>query len=336
MEKNKLTNKNIFENKKLKYLRRKIRYSFLYFLAVGAGKASILLPESWVYGVCEYIACFVFYFSKRERKKTIKHITMAYKNSLSDKQIKEIAKNTFINLGRNLAELILWDTFTAEKIKKRVEILGLEHIERALKKNRGAIILTCHCGNFELIAATVVAYGYKGTAIARAFHDRQINKLLNDLRRSKGCDVIDRSESPRKIFNVLKKNELIGMLADQDIRKINGVFVDFFGMPAYTPTAPVQLALTAKSPILPVFIIRDKSCKYNHHIIINPPLNLIDDRKNPKAIIENTQRWSKIVENHIRKYPDQWVWMHKRWKTTPEKLKRKNNEKNDRSNCRRS
>ena len=133
---------------------------------------------------------------------------------------------------------------------------------------------------------------------------------------------MDRTESPRTLFKVLKNNKLIGILADQDIRKVNGVFVNFFGMPAYTPTAPVQLALGAKCPILPSVMIRDENNKYYHHLIISPPIDLINDRKNPDAIVENTQRWTNILEKHIRKYPDQWVWMHKRWKTTPEKLKR--------------
>ena len=212
------------------------------------------------------------------------------------------------------------------------KVTGFDVLDKTFEAGRGGIILTAHCGNFELISAVVTQNGYAGTVIARAFHDEKLNNLLNDLRKSKGCGVLDRSESPKKILNILKKNELIGILADQDIRKINGVFVNFFGMPAYTPTAPVQLALIAKCPILPTFIYRDPKNKYYHHLIINPPMELTGDRKDPNTIVENTQKWSTIVENHIRKYPDQWVWMHKRWKTTPEKLKRKNNEKNDSRN----
>ncbi|MDX9701766.1 MAG: lysophospholipid acyltransferase family protein [Candidatus Auribacterota bacterium] len=308
--------------KKFKHLRRTIQYGCLYYLLRILQKLANYMPESLVFFACELLALTCFYLFARERRKTINNLNKAFSSEKKPEEIFAIARGTFVNLGRNFAELLRWDSLTDDELKKRITCSNIEYAWDILKQNKGAVVLTCHSGNFELIPPYFAARGHCGAIIARAFHDSRINDLLVELRKSKGCKVIDRDDSPRSIFASLRENRLLGILADQDIRKLDGVFVDFFGHSAYTPIAPVIIAQTAGCPLLPMIITRDPLCKYRHHIKVYPPIELVGSKKDRNALVVNTQKWSKLVEDHIRAYPDQWVWMHNRWKTTPEKLKR--------------
>lgn len=307
--------------KNLKKIKRTIRYTILYFLIICIKKILLFFPDSWIFFFCESCARCFFHLVKRERVKTISHLEKAFGKTLSKDAIYSLAKNTFVNLGRNAAELLLWDTFSHQKLKDTIIAEGMEYLHEGLSKGKGVLIVTGHCGNWELIPAYLAAVGFEGSVIARNFHDDRINTLINSMRSTKGYGVIDRDDAPRKILKELHSNKLLGILADQDIKKLDSVFVTFFGHQAYTPTAPVLIALTAHCPLVPGFIIRDTNDKYKHKLIFHPPVTLVDNKKDPETITSNTQKWACVVEEHIRQYPDQWVWMHNRWKTTPEDIR---------------
>ena len=154
--------------------------------------------------------------------------------------------------------------------------------------------------------------GYKGAAIARRIYFEKYDNFLNRLRGIHDVDVIYRDDSPKKVLRVLKGNGIMGILADQDVDSVDGVFVDFFGMPAYTPSGPVLLAVSSGAKIVPAFIIRRNG---SHELVIEDPIELDDTGEKEKDVVTNTQRWSAVVESYIKRYPEQWVWMHRRWKT---------------------
>lgn len=307
----------------IKKVRRKITYSTLYFLAILMEKIAIFLPEPFVFFVCEKISFCCYVLLKKEREKVIRHLTQAFSDEYSEKEIKELAKKVFINLGRNIAELFLIKTFDKTKMEKRISCEGKEIIDENLKKGKGVIVLGSHTGNWELTSPYFSVFSVGGGAIAKSLKDRALNNLLTRLRTHEKCEVIDRDSSPKRIFKILKENKLIGILADQDIKNVEGVFVNFFGLPAYTPVAPVKIARAAGCVLVPAFLVRDPQNKYRHKIIVHPAIHIDKKNKDPQMIIEKTQEWTTLLEKHIRKYPDQWVWMHKRWKTTPEKLKKR-------------
>lgn len=308
-----------------KKTKRAIRYAFVYYVIIGLKRIFLILPEKVSYKFCETLAALMFYAVRTERARTLQHLKLAFGNTKSDQELYRIAKNVFINQGRTIAELLRWEAWDKDTLSERVTLDGKEHIDAALAKGRGAIILTGHLANWELLAAYIAIHIRSGSVIARKFHDERLNNLLNQAREAKGNSVIDRDDSPRKILAVLKRNELIGILADQDIKKIQGTFVTFFGRPAYTPTAPVVLAAASKADLLPTFAYRNPDNPYKLHIKVAPPIELIKGRKDPEALRENTQRWTTLMEEHIRAHPDQWVWMHRRWRTTPEMLKGEHN-----------
>jgi KDO2-lipid IV(A) lauroyltransferase len=135
------------------------------------------------------------------------------------------------------------------------------------------------------------------------------------LRKSKsGIKIVYRDDSPRKILEILRKNQLLGILADQDIDSVEGVFVNFFGKLAYTPVAPAKIAMASGAPLIPCFMIR-KNNKFE--FIIEEPIFVEKKGDRDEIVKHYTQKLSQLLESYIRKYPDQWVWMHRRWKTQP-------------------
>ncbi len=305
---------------RIKKIRRKITYSTLYFLAILVEKIAVFLPESLVFFVCETISFSYYILVKKERKKVVLHLTQAFSDEYSEKEIKELAKKVFINLGRNIAELFLMKTFDKAKLTERLSCEGHEIIDENLKKGKGILVLGGHVGNWELASPYFCHFSVGGGAVVKKLKDKAFEKLVNRMRTHEKCKVIDRS-NPKEILKMLKDNKLIGLLADQDIKNVDGVFVDFFGRPAYTPVGPVKIARASGCALVPGFLVRDPQNKYRHKIIIHPAIEIDRKNKDPQMLIEKTQEWTTLLEKHIRKYPDQWVWMHKRWKTTPEKLK---------------
>ena len=193
-----------------------------------------------------------------------------------------------------------------------VRFRNRERLDKAYEKGKGIIVLTAHFGSWELMAAALRENNCPGVTIGRRIYFKKYDDFLNRLRKSRDVEVIYRDESPRKMLKTLKKNWIVGIVADQDVDSVDGVFVNFFGQAAYTPTGPVALAKASGAVLLPVFIIREGS---RHTIAIDEPIELRDTGDKEADLIYNTQKWSDVVESYIRRYPDQWVWMHRRWKT---------------------
>jgi Kdo2-lipid IVA lauroyltransferase/acyltransferase len=291
----------------------RFRRRILYTLLVLTDKIFLFLPYN-VAVVCGGLCGrAVYIILARYRKLTQKHLQIAFNGSMTRKQISLIARSVFANLGMGLAEVL-----SLPKIKKRIDRLidieGIEKIDKALSGDRGAIVLSAHFGNWELISMFFASKGYPSNVVARPIYYEKYNEWVSFLRSSMGVNVVYRTDSPKKLVKLLNERQLLGIVADQDIKSVEGVFVRFFGKKAYTPSAPVKLARLAKVPLIPMFIVR---CGLKHKIYVEDPI-FIDDVSSKDWVESYTQKWSDVIESYIRKYPEQWVWMHKRWKTRPE------------------
>jgi KDO2-lipid IV(A) lauroyltransferase len=264
-----------------------------------------------------FLGKLVYYILNKERKKTIRNLRCAFpeKNEI---EIKFIAKGCFENLGKGLFELINLPKLTEDNIKRIAKIEGEEHVKKALSKGKGFIFVTGHIGNWELMGAVFGIKGYKVNVIAAPLYDNRINELLIKQRARHSVKVILRGSQDikREIIKALHNNESLSMLIDQDT-KVPGVFVDFFGRPAYTPSGAASISMRTDAPVLMGFITRLPD--NTHRIHIKPPLQLINTGHRDSDIKENTALFTKIIEEQIRKTPEQWVWMHNRWKKQPEK-----------------
>ena len=254
-----------------------------------------------------------YYFRKKRRRIAYANLKAAFGNQKTPKELVAITKKTFQNLGRNLTEVLLFPKVDREYANKYIKIEGLEEIDKALSEGRGVIFLTAHLGNWELASLVTAIKGYPLKVLARQQKFPRLNRLLISYRETKGCRVISKGMAIREIFKSLKNNEIVGILADQDAG-VKGVFINFFGRNASTPDGAIRLALKQKSKVLPAFIIRE-SGPY-HRIVVKPPLELekMDDLES--NVRSGLEEFTSYLENLILSYPEQWLWQHKRWKST--------------------
>jgi len=275
-----------------------------------------VIPEPWIYGFARNLASLGFIIARKQRKIALENLTIAFEREKSKAEIDQIAKDCFTFMAKAGLEVM----FFMDKpnlLKKHIEFAGKENLEAALAKGKGVILTSAHFGNFPLMLAKLSLEGYKTTGIMRYMRDERAEKFFMAKRTQLGIKTI--YSQPRKAcvensIRTLRNNELLFMPIDQNFGT-GGVFVDFFGKKAATAVGPVVLALRTKAAIIPSFIVRQKDDA--HKIIFEEPLNLEEGRTYQETIIINIQKLTNIIESYIRKYPAEWGWIHRRWKTRP-------------------
>jgi KDO2-lipid IV(A) lauroyltransferase len=294
----------------------KFRYRryFLYYLGRAAAFLIYLLPLRAGLRFGAFGGSLAFRCLPKYRKAAIENLKYAFGAEKTDEEIKDIAKRVFESLGMTAMELVNFPKINSSNIDDFVTIKNVGILEAAFAKGKGVIVLTGHFGNWELLAMTLRVKGHSGIAIGRKLYFRKYDEYLNRLRKLHDVNIIYRDESPKKVLRVLKDNRIVGILADQDVDSVDGVFVDFFGRPAYTPAGPVALAKASGATLIPAFVMRKGG---RHEIVFEDPVDIVDTGDKERDLVRNTQAWSDIFESYVRRHPDHWVWMHRRWKTRP-------------------
>lgn len=250
------------------------------------------------------------------RRLALRHLADALGNETTPQQRRRIARRLFRHLGMNFAEWLWLPRLTAGNVQRYLEASpgSVERVREALKAGRGVVMLSAHLGNWEYLAAYFGLLGFKGGVVARRLRYPEYEQFLLALRRAKGVETFDRRASFQDLARRLRANECVGILPDQDMDGVEGVFVEFFGQPAYTPVGPAALAMASGAVLLPSYVVREGGTQ---RIYIDEPVTLSRTGDRQRDLADTTQRWSRVTEAHIRKYPDQWVWMHRRWKSQP-------------------
>lgn len=275
----------------------------------------VFLPRIILYPVARTLGFAAFYIVGRERRKVLRNLRFAYGELKSAREYRIIACKVFQNMALTAVDFILFKRLNLDKIKRFTKFHGFENLEAGFKESgKGVIVLSAHIGNWELLAGSVIAHGYEGTVMAKEIYYAPYNKIIVDLRNRFNVKTVFRHNSPRELFRMLKRKAIAGLVPDQDLEDIDGVYVEYFGMPAYTPLGPAKIALTTKVPIIPAFAIRDGR---RYDVIIEKPISasIKDGETKDQALKRITQEWNDVVEKYVKKYPDQWAWMHNRWKT---------------------
>ena len=258
-----------------------------------------------------------FPFLIKQKRIARESLTIALGKERRQEEIRWIFHECFENLARGMMELMYYMEHP-QWIKQKVYFEGKEHVDRALQEGNGVILVSAHFGNFPLMLLRFVQEGYTTNAIIRQTRDEEVEKYFLDLRTRLGLKTvysIPRKECVETALKALRNNELVFIPLDQNFGSGRGVFVDFFGQKAATATGPVVLSLRTKAPIIPVFTVREKDDV--HKIIIEPPLNLVYKGEDKETIQANIAQITGIIERYIRQYPQEWGWMHRRWKTQP-------------------
>ena len=219
------------------------------------------------------------------------------------------------NLALNLLEILRMYGGATEELDKIMTIEGEDIIRTALQNGRGAMILTAHLGNFDLLGMFASNRGYPLTIVSKKIKQATANRVWYALRERFGINVLFAHNAARGCLKALRANSLVGFMLDQNRPREQGVFVQFFGRPASTTPGLAVLASQAQAPVIPVFLTRRKDG--THHLRILPLIEPPPDRS-PATILSYTQRYTSIIEDQIRAQPSQWIWIHRRWKAQPQ------------------
>ncbi len=251
-----------------------------------------------------------------DRRRAREHLALAFPE-MTDTERDILLRRTARHLGLMLAEVLwLWRA-SPEGVRSRVTMSGAEHLEAARERGRGAVLVTGHCGNWELMNARLGAGSIPMSIAVREIYDPRLHDVATALRARFGAQVISRGPTAgRRLVAALLANRVVGLLVDQDIRDIPGVFVPFFGRPAWTPSGAAQLALRARVPVVPAFISR--RADGSHHVEAQPPIEHAGEPGDADAVARLTAEATAAIERQIRAHPEQWVWMHRRWRTQPQ------------------
>jgi KDO2-lipid IV(A) lauroyltransferase len=281
------------------------------FFAIGGR-----LPLTTLRHLGGWLGAAALKMSHRERERALEHVAVAFPD-LDGEQRAELIRRCAAHLGQTLSEVAwLWRA-RADQVAELCSMDGAEHLHQAREEGRGAVLITAHCGNWELLNARLGAAGIPMTIAVRELDDPRLSDLATRLREHCGAEVVPRGAAAgRRLARALVSNRVNGLLIDQDIRDVPGVFVPFFGRPAWTPSGAATLALRAGCPVVPAFIHRQPDGR--HIAQVHPPLPLPTTGSDEDQVHELTAAATAAIERQIRAHPEQWVWMHRRWRTQPE------------------
>ncbi len=246
--------------------------------------------------------------SRKHRERTESNLRMCYPD-WSDEQVTRTAKRVFEHFGKTAMRFLRGVRTSDEEVLSSIDPHGIEHLDEALALGKGVLMVSAHFGNWERGVHYLALKGYKVSVVARDANDAEANALINRKRNAQGVEVFSRGSAAREIITRLKNNECVGILPDQNS---NEVFVPFFGKLAGTVTGPAVFHLRTGAPIIGTFCSEKPDGRYHGEIVkLEIPEATGDKDEDVRRI---TAAINEMIENAVRKHPEQWLWMHDRWK----------------------
>lgn len=224
-----------------------------------------------------------------------------------------IARASAVRFGPMFMEVLRLPYLNSQNIHQVVRLEGAEHLEAALAEGHGVVLATAHSGNWELLGAALAMHGFPLVAVVQKQTNAEMDRFINDYRRGAGMHVTYKS-GVREMVKLLSEGRIVGLLMDQD-SDTDGVFVEFFGRIASTPPGAAALARLKGAPIVPAFITANGDG--THTALIHPAIHLERTSSRESDIFTTTQQLTRIIEDHIRQRPEEWFWLHNRWKHQP-------------------
>lgn len=271
------------------------------------------LPEPAAYALGEGAGRLAFHFDRRHRAITVENLIRAFAGEYSPGEIETLARAVFENLGRTAVDVARSDRLVREDDPDAVRVEGLDRLQKARRRGNGVLLITAHFGPWELLPLIIALRSGPGHLVARPLDNPRLDDLLTALRERGGNRVIRKRNAVLAILQGLRRGETVGILIDQHITEREGVVVPFFGQPASTAFAPALIAMRSGAAVFPVGILREGRGRYRVLIADEVPVRRSGDLKTD--LVENTARFTAAIEAFVRKHPDQWFWVHRRWKT---------------------
>jgi KDO2-lipid IV(A) lauroyltransferase len=274
------------------------------------------LPRSAARGAAVLVTRLLFQLQPRLQKTAQFNLRLAFPE-WSATQRGDAIRKMVRNLGWMAAEFARFPKLTPANVEEVVILDGHENFLAGQRRGKGVLYLTGHIGAWELSSFAHALYGYPLHYMARPLDNARLDTLVNRYRCGSGNRPIFKNESARATLKILKDAGTVGILADQNTMPSEGAFVEFFGKPACTTAGLARVALHTDAAVVPGYAVWDDQLR-KYRLCFEPPVELIRTGDTERDVLENTQKFAKVIEAIIRKYPEQWVWIHKRWKTRPE------------------
>jgi Kdo2-lipid IVA lauroyltransferase/acyltransferase len=228
---------------------------------------------------------------------------------------RRLCRRSFQHLGLMFVELCAVLTVPPERILAGIKVVGIEHLKDAMAKHGRALVLTAHLGNWELLALAHQLSGFPTTVVMRPLDASWLDAMADRLRERSGIELVDKRNALRPVLGALKRGRMVALLLDQNAARREGIFVSFFGRPASTSKSLAVLAVRTGTPVVPIFIYRERV--HEHRVVIHPSFGVTSVGDSEQAVAELTQRCATATEAAIVAAPDQWLWVHNRWRTQP-------------------
>jgi Kdo2-lipid IVA lauroyltransferase/acyltransferase len=274
------------------------------------------MPRSLARAIAISIAWTVYLGHFRLRRVGMRNLALAFPEKTAAERAR-ILRGEFTSLGRQLAELCRFPRYTLDNAKKVVVYDGFENYQRAFARGKGVLFLTAHFGAWELSAFFHSMHGHPLHVVMRPMDNGYLDRLIRQYRTMHGNTVVDKNDFVRSLLAAMKKGEVVGILMDTNMTPPQGEFVDFFGIPACTASGLARIALRTDAAVVPGFTIWDAALR-KYRLRFDPAVELVRTGNTEADVLANTAQFTKIIESYVRRYPDQWLWVHRRWKTRPQ------------------
>jgi KDO2-lipid IV(A) lauroyltransferase len=261
------------------------------------------------------LAWVVYLLHARLRQVGMRNLAMVFPEKTETERAR-ILRGEFASLGRQLAEVCHFPKYTLENLSEVVVFEGFENFERAHARGRGVLLFAGHFGGWELSSFAISMRGHWMYVIMRGMDNVYLGELILRYRTMHGNKAVDKDDFVRGLLSAMKAGEVVGMLMDTNMTPPQGIFVDFFGIPACTAAGPARIALRTDAAVVPTFTIWDSSLG-KYRLRFDPAVELVRTGDLEADIKANTQKLTSVIEEYVRKYPEQWLWVHRRWKTRP-------------------
>jgi Kdo2-lipid IVA lauroyltransferase/acyltransferase len=292
-------------------MRHRLEYLPVRLLAAFVG----LLPRPLARGLGITLGMVVYLLHPRLRRVGKRNLDLAFPGK-SAKEKKTILRGVYVNLGRLLAEFCLFPRYTKDNVAQVAVYEGFENFAEAQSRGTGVVFLTAHLGGWEVSSFAHSLYGHPMDIVMRPLDNPYVDALVDRYRTLHGNRTFPKQDFARGLLTALRQGETVGILMDTNMTPPQGAFVDFFGIPACTATGLARVALHTDAAVLPAFGVWDRQLgKYK--ICFEPALKLVSTGDDEADALANTAMFTKVIESYVAKYPDQWLWVHRRWKTRP-------------------
>jgi len=260
-------------------------------------------------------AALLFWMRPGMRSAAAENLKLAFP-AWTKKQRRAAIRGMVRQLGWMAAEFARFPRYSKNNIERTVLLDGFENFATAQAQGKGVLFLTGHMSAWELAPYAQALFGNPLHFLVRPIDNPRVDALITKYRCLSGNQPIDKNQSARAVLKVLAANGTVGILADHNTALTEGVFVDFFGIPACTTAGLARFALHTDAAVVPGFLHWDIALR-KYRLCFEPQVELVRTGNDAEDIRENTQRFTRVVENYVRRHPEQWLWVHRRWKTRP-------------------